>query len=265
LVTLEITKRRYFIEKRALNWASYFFNIYDMNEKTAVEMLKNVKKSFDEHDVLFWLRDGTVLGAVRDKKFIDWDTDIDIATWSKDFDKLKLVQEDMNNLGYETLLHTNEIPYSLNIVKDDCNMDIASYDLTNGNVSTIYVEPKGVFGQFLNYMLWVLNLRVENKLGRISNEVTRKFINLSKEIPVPVRNFLIKYIDKVYHKFGVYHYTKTTLGHFFTNLSKINFYGMMINVPKEKEKYLEYRYGEKWMLPQRRSPIEGLKDGVTLK
>jgi glycosyltransferase involved in cell wall biosynthesis len=42
-----------------------------------------------QNDIKFWLMAGTLLGAVRDGKFIDHDSDIDIAIWAEDAQKFK--------------------------------------------------------------------------------------------------------------------------------------------------------------------------------
>lgn len=49
------------------------------NIKVAIEGLKNLKKIFAKYNVPFFLDCGTLLGCIRDKKFIDIDIDIDIG------------------------------------------------------------------------------------------------------------------------------------------------------------------------------------------
>ena len=51
-----------------------------MDTSVAAALLREAKEVFDEHAVVFFLRQGTCLGAVRDNAFIPWDDDIDIGS-----------------------------------------------------------------------------------------------------------------------------------------------------------------------------------------
>ncbi len=56
-----------------------------LDKKQALEDLISIKKVFDENSISFWLIGGTLLGAVRDKDFISWDDDTDVAVYEEDF------------------------------------------------------------------------------------------------------------------------------------------------------------------------------------
>jgi len=65
-----------------------------MDEKKAIEALRQVKEVFDNYDVEYWLDCGTLLGAVRNGKIIPWDNDIDLGMWKKNKEKLYPLQID---------------------------------------------------------------------------------------------------------------------------------------------------------------------------
>ncbi len=51
-----------------------------VNIDTARTLLGEIKQVMDDHNVVFFLRQGTCLGAVRDGDIIPWDDDIDIGS-----------------------------------------------------------------------------------------------------------------------------------------------------------------------------------------
>lgn len=75
-------------------YKDYGFNFSSKTEEKAIKLLFDVKNIFDELSLNYWIEGGTLLGAVRDKKLIPWDHDIDMGTINKsDKDIQKLIQK----------------------------------------------------------------------------------------------------------------------------------------------------------------------------
>ena len=51
-----------------------------MDTSVAATLLREAKAIMDDHGVVFFLRQGTCLGAIRDNAFISWDDDVDIGS-----------------------------------------------------------------------------------------------------------------------------------------------------------------------------------------
>ena len=63
-----------------------------------LDMLQKVTRVFDKHDITYTLDGGTLIGEERDKGFLFWDDDIDIAIKSSDIEKAqKVIKEELKD------------------------------------------------------------------------------------------------------------------------------------------------------------------------
>lgn len=66
-------------------------NYIDICHKQMLCLLKYIHKLCEENNIKYTLEAGTMLGAIRDKGFIEWDDDCDISLVREEYDKLKEV------------------------------------------------------------------------------------------------------------------------------------------------------------------------------
>ncbi len=71
-----------------------------INKEQSKENLLLFKSIMDEHNLFFALTAGTLLGAVREKDFIDHDEDIDLALFSRDKQKVIDVLPEFLKAGF---------------------------------------------------------------------------------------------------------------------------------------------------------------------
>lgn len=58
------------------------------NLKKANSMLYNITTLFDQHNIIYHLEGGTLLGIVRDQRLLPWDHDLDLSIPSTQIDKI---------------------------------------------------------------------------------------------------------------------------------------------------------------------------------
>ena len=97
----------------------------------ATSVLLEIKEVMDEAGITFFLRQGTCLGAIRDKAFIPWDDDIDIGSvlglHGLSVEKIEPVVRTFRERGFITTLeHTDDFVW-VPIVKPPVTVDWECY------------------------------------------------------------------------------------------------------------------------------------------
>ena len=104
----------------------YLLTIMNDLQKKQLEILKEIIRVCEKHNLKYYLLGGSVLGAVRHEGFIPWDDDIDICMPRPDFDKLMALKDEF------------KAPYFLQNTKTDPGFTYAMAKLRDS--STTYVE-----------------------------------------------------------------------------------------------------------------------------
>ncbi|MDR0602907.1 MAG: LicD family protein [Bacteroidales bacterium] len=85
-----------------------------------LDILTEIDKICQKHNIRYWLIYGTVLGAVRHGGFIPWDDDLDIGVMRKDYRKLcKILKKELpENLVFQDASTEKYYPCSFAKVRD---------------------------------------------------------------------------------------------------------------------------------------------------
>lgn len=224
-----------------------------MKEDAFIDILRQVKAVLNECNIESWLDCGTLLGAVRDRKFLPWEHDIDLGAWNHCVsDDLKIsVSNRLLDKGFN--VYISHLVNHMNIRKGEVFIDINFYRLNNGKaIWPMLTNPVYIF---LNYFSHVLSAPYEYKICMYKEEslakraIRKTAIEISRMIP----SFLRKYISQVIETVCVNSDDVSWVipASYFLNLKTIEFYGMELKVPAETKEYLAYRYGKDWQIPKR--------------
>ena len=234
---------------------------YDMNfEKIAIKSLSKIKTILDENNIEFWLDYGTLLGAIRERKIISWDTDIDLGMWRRDVEKLFSSKNEFEKQGLTILLNNTEVSFH-DLEADVYIGGIFTYQLIDGRAICPrminpykYYKRKGeiharsfsrILTMFATYSTWLLT--EEDIHCNSSQFKLKKLISF-----IPFKSQIDYVIKSIFSKMFGYIYFKELIPKAqFENLKTIKFYNMKFKIPKKTEDYLLYRYGENWITPER--------------
>jgi phosphorylcholine metabolism protein LicD len=232
------------------------------DEKIVINSIEEIKIILEKNNVVLWLDTGTLLGAVREKKFITWDKDIDFGTWYKDLEKIKNTFQEIKKKGYEIFYF--EVEKYIKILNGKCEIDLNLYGIRNQKATrTWYIHNR--FGRILDYFRWILIIdKIEYKKSIAPKNLTKKLSEKRKKIPRIIVKKVNRIIEILYQKIGSKKIHLEIPIQYFTNLKEIKFYNLVFKVPRDVEKYLEYRYGKNWRIPDK-SYVFYRDDGAIIK
>ena len=104
----------------------------------AKEMLREAKQIMDQLKVVFFLRQGTCLGAVRDNELIPWDDDVDLGSViglnglsERSIDRVVAAFRDN---GYFAKVESNDHYINAAMIKSSMRLDWACYRIIDDNI-----------------------------------------------------------------------------------------------------------------------------------
>lgn len=220
-----------------------------------LSMMETIHGICKEHDIPYFLSDGTLLGCIRHGGFIPWDDDIDIGILRKDYNRLRKVLKTSLPDKYKIETYKVRTHDKHNWLKvmylDDfkwvdaqgeshqgISIDVFPYDYVPGKdrlsvpgklfnrLSRIYY-PKKIDG-FMPVVRFVLN---RLKLYNLYCPFNRKTNTITYGLETPFYGTKFFNVDE------------------FFPLKTGNFEGKEFNIPKNPDHFLSEAYGDYMKLP----------------
>jgi len=223
-----------------------------MNEKIAVNILREVKEVLDKHQIIFWLYRGSMLGAIRNRKFILWDNDIDLCLKNVNSSRKQLLCRDLKEKKFKVIQREKKDRNDgLIAIKNGCTVAMLIPFIDEQGFSLHYLIPNHKVGEFLDYLLWQARLRNLSYQSNMPDIITKILNCFFKKIPNNLREKIVIILQIIYKKIDSYHVVEKIPRHLFEELKVIDFYDMKINIPTRAEEYAAYRYGKNWRQPDK--------------
>jgi len=233
--------------------------INGINEKEWIRSLGEVKKILDRSNIKYWLDQGTLLGAVRDGKFITKDTDIDIGTTYEEAKKIIEVVPELEKKGYKVSI----TDFAIYLSKLPIAISICFYRFKENKAWTLngIITPK-YFNNLLKYFDLVAERLLYKFLYKEKN-IFMKFIFFIFPFSALkiFRKLLFQACELLGQKYCAFIVPKSC----FDNLDKVVFYGMNFNIPSFSEKYFTLFYGKNWRIPNPNWYRENIITGSHIK
>lgn len=226
-----------------------------MKEEIAKKNLKEAKEIFDKFGIRFWLDKGTLLGAVRDGKIIEWDIDIDLGTMDDSWVKIVSAIPKLKERGFDVHLekfkiYKNVFEKCIILSRFGCPISISLYQVEGENAKHELSVEANLFSQSLKVLCYLLSSNrpcVMSKWNFVVN-ILEHCLSL---LPPKSRKPLFDVVWQVWQRSGIKFVQVVVPKHYFEKLETIKFYGMTFNIPSNVKSYLEYKYGEDWKTPKK--------------
>ena len=201
-----------------------------LNEKDAIRSIKFIDRIFKENNIPYWVDYGTLLGTIRDHKFIPWDTDIEFYMfYKKDEDRKRIIDA----------IHREGLKFKV-------DMDIRQGVTFYHNEGYIHMG----FGWFkrtlFTTLLSLICYHLPDSIRKWFMDFTHKHYSNTK------KEFIRPYSGKKRESHKISCYVRSWLPIFFCGkLKKVPFYDFKISVPGKAEDLLYFRYGKDWKIPKK--------------
>jgi len=145
-----------------------------------VEILKEVHKICEKHNIKYFLDAGTLIGAVRHKGFIPWDDDLDIGMLREDY--IKFLEIAKTELPKHLFLQTFENDENYDIYQVPCKIRYNGTLFIQKVIAENSNMHNGIYIDVLPYDSLPKKMSVYKFQRKISNFLIKCFVRM-REIP----------------------------------------------------------------------------------
>ena len=232
---------------------------------------KNISLVIDalnKHNVDFWLDHGTLLGYVREKELIPWDTDFDISVWKNDYDKL---DESFISIflseGWTVYIGKEKIKlFPLNY-EQIMDIDIGRYSMEGDETYLTYlIRNESKFAKISVAIIKTMGTQGKDKYRRVvqlkDKSITAFIIALvfTKTLNILPKSMRMRITGIMDNKVRTIRRV-TVPRELLEPLIKVVFINREVSIPENHEAYLEFKYGPDWRMP--RKEYRGITDFLT--
>ncbi|MBU1082996.1 iron-containing alcohol dehydrogenase [Patescibacteria group bacterium] len=203
-----------------------------------------VKKILDDANITHWLDTGTLLGAVREGKFIGWDNDIDISAMVTDAPKVLALTHKFGELGYRVDVTDSSIYLS---GKNKPTIGIGFYSVRNDKIWILFLNKPTKFDYILKHVRRVANKITYQPWHQNLPRLEQIFYTSCPSfLRIAIRKFGFWLCDVS----GERNFALVLPKKFVFHLSTINFYDLEFKTPSPPDAYLAWMYGDDWRTPK---------------
>ena len=215
-------------------------------EKTWLEALLTVDGALKKCNLTYFLDLGTLLGAVREGAFIEWDNDIDLGTVYTDADEpaFREAAKILGKSGFAVLFRGT----TLYLFGRDTEISLTGYYLDQSGEKYCNIEKRpDSKHRFLTHFYRVFNDDMRFSCGQSLSFIKNIEVQASKLIPKTLRGLFARFLDRFVREESR---MKMIDRRYIDSLGEMEFYGHRFPVPEDKEGYLTCRYGD-WKTPKK--------------
>lgn len=235
-------------------------------EAALVHNLRDVKRVLDTAGVEFWLDYGTLLGATRENRILQWEREFDLGIWNHSWNSILGVIPQLLAMGFyvaltEAPVHETICIRFLWLRRFGINADISVYDTDERQNAVAFGIADGADGRpntLIRIFRWshlLLTDSIYFAIGRFDAEhvlldhVFRVAARALQIIPSHRRKKLANTFWRLRPLLGIRISRSVIPLRFFKKLKTVRFYGLEFRAPADLDEYLSLHYGD-WRVPK---------------